>query len=227
MKSHDSSLSVALDAVANLRRGTVEVVDANVVRFEYDLTSGGQPRRDQILDDFVLSVNRDRAAARQPAQIDAMAAAGEAQLDAMMGQAEARETLTDAGLFEQVDGALLEQAGADALFDIAAAASLEHDRFDAGKVQQVREHQACGPRADDADLCAEIHFQYAGFSSLFGIKSVSEERDSELLRCAEEANSHHYLRFRRRPTTAGSFVPSKCGFARDRSPNGRAAELKG
>ena len=86
-----------------------------------------------------------------------MAATAEAQLDAVMGQAEAFETLADAGFNQQVDGALFEQAGANPLFDILAAASLEHDRLDAGEVEQMREHQARGARADDADLCAMIH----------------------------------------------------------------------
>ena len=132
-------------------------MDADVVGFENNLTSGGQPRGDQILDDFVLSVDSDRAAAGQPAQIDAMSTAAEAQLDAVMGQPQPRHALADAGLLEQVDGALLEQAGANSLLDILAAASLEHDRLDAGQVQQVRQHQARRTRADDADLCALIH----------------------------------------------------------------------
>ena len=148
---------LAVFAVANLRRWSVEVVDADVVRLKHNLAAGAQPRRDQILDDFVLRVDRHGAAAGETAQIDAMAAAAEAQFEAVMSQAESRQPLADAGLFEQVDGALFEQAGADALFDISAAASLEHDRLDAGKVQQMREHQARRSRADDADLCTMIH----------------------------------------------------------------------
>src|SRR5271166_1371649 len=86
-----------------------------------------------------------------------MSTAAESQLDPMMDQPQPRHALADAGFLEQVDGALLEQAGANSLLDILAAASLEHDRRDAGQVQQVRQHQTRRTRADDADLCALIH----------------------------------------------------------------------
>ena len=55
---------------------------------------------------------------------------------------------------EQVDRALLEHAGADRRLDLLAAARLEHHRFDAAQMQQVREQQARGSRADDPDLGA-------------------------------------------------------------------------
>ena len=66
----------------------------------------------------------------------------------------AAHALADAGFVQQVDRALLEHAGAQRRLDFLAAARLEHDRFDAAQVQQVREQQARGSRADDADLCA-------------------------------------------------------------------------
>ena len=157
MKSHDNSLILPSIAVANLWRRSVEVVDADVAGLENNLTAGCEPRRDQILDDFVLGVDGNRAASGQTAQIDAMAATAKAQLDTVMGQTEALEPLADTSFNQQVDGALLEQAGANPLFDILAAASLEHDGLDSGEVQQVGEHQASGARADDADLCAMIH----------------------------------------------------------------------
>ncbi len=132
-------------------------MDGDLVRLENNLAAGRQPRRDQILDDFVLSVDGDRAASGQPAQIDTMATAAEAQFDAVMRQPETPHPLADAGFIHQVDGALLEQAGANPLLDVLAAASLEHDGFDAGKMQQVRQHQARRPRADNPDLCAVVH----------------------------------------------------------------------
>src|SRR5208282_3449518 len=116
------------------------------------------PRSDQILDDFVLSVDGYRTAAGQPAQIDTMSTPAEAQLDPVMDQPQTLHPLADAGFIEQVDGALLEQAGANSLLDIFAAASLEHDGLYAGKVQQVRQHQARRARSDNADLYAPIHF---------------------------------------------------------------------
>lgn len=87
-----------------------------------------------------------------------MSTPAEAQLDPVMDQPQTLHPLADAGFIEQVDGALLEQAGANSLLDIFAAASLEHDGLDAGKVQQVLQHQARRARSDNADLCAPIHF---------------------------------------------------------------------
>ena len=148
---------VAVVAVANLRRGSVEVVDTDRVRLEDNLAAGRQPRRDQILDDFVLSVDGHRAPSGQPAQIDAMSTAAEAQFDPVMHETQTLHPLADAGFIQQVDGALLEQPGANALFCISAAANLEHDGFDAGKMQQVRQHQPSRSRANNPDLCATVH----------------------------------------------------------------------
>ena len=78
--------------------------------------------------------------------------AAEAQVDAFVAEALALHALADAALREQVDRALLEHAGADRRLDLLAAARLEHHRVDALEVQQVREQQAGGSRADDGDL---------------------------------------------------------------------------
>ena len=81
-----------------------------------------------------------------------MAAAAEAQLDAVMAQAFALHPLADAGFGEEIDRALLEHAGAHAMLDVVAVAALEHDRLDAGAVQQMRQHESRGTRAEDAYL---------------------------------------------------------------------------
>ncbi len=56
---------------------------------------------------------------------------------------------------QQVDGALLEHARADAVLAVVAAAALEHDRLDAAAAQELGQHEACRPGADDADLRAD------------------------------------------------------------------------
>src|SRR5947199_6098163 len=81
-----------------------------------------------------------------------MTAAGEAQLDAVMKRALPQHPLAHAGFDQQIDRVLLEHAGAQRRFDVGAAARFEHDRFDAGKMQEMREQQSGGPRADDGDL---------------------------------------------------------------------------
>ena len=55
---------------------------------------------------------------------------------------------------EQVDRALFENAGADALLHVLAALRLDHDGLDALQVEQVREQQAGRSGADDAHLRA-------------------------------------------------------------------------
>ena len=54
--------------------------------------------------------------------------------------------VADAGRIQQIDGDLLQHAGADAGRDIVAVAPLEHDAVDAGHVQQLAEQQAGGTR---------------------------------------------------------------------------------
>ncbi len=76
------------------------------------------------------------------------------QLDAVVDQPFAPQPLADADLVQQVDRALLEDAGADPLLDVLAAPVLEDDRVDALEVQQMREHQPGGTGADDPDLGA-------------------------------------------------------------------------
>jgi hypothetical protein len=144
-------------AKLNRRHGAIEIVHADILGLENDLTAGGDARGDQILDDFMLSVNCDGLAAGQLAQIDAMSASAEAQLDSVMSKAFTLHPLADAGFDQQIDGALLKQAGADSLLDVLPAARLEHDGLDALKVEQMREHQPGGSRTDNPDLGAQIH----------------------------------------------------------------------
>ncbi len=172
-------------SVSDVGLRSVKVVDADVAGLEEDLTTGRQPRRDEILDDLMLRINGNCASACESAEIDAMAAAAEAQLDAVMGEAELLQPLADAGFNQQVDGALFEQAGANPLFDVLAAASFEHDGLDAREVEQMREHQARRSRADDADLSAMIHLRWADILLVVVLGRL---------------------------TTIGSFVPSKKDF---------------
>ena len=66
----------------------------------------------------------------------------------------APEPVGDAAAFEQVDGALLQHAGADARLDVLAAPVLQHHRLDPGPVQQLRERQPGRAGADDRHLRA-------------------------------------------------------------------------
>ena len=114
----------------------------------------GEPRRDQILHHLLLAVDRDDLAGRQLRQVDVDDAAAEADVEPRVDHALALQPLAGAELVHQVDGALLQHAGADAAFDVVAAARLEHDAVDAGAMQQQRQEQPGRPGADDPDLRA-------------------------------------------------------------------------
>jgi hypothetical protein len=58
-----------------------------------------------------------------------------AEVDSLVDQALAMEALADSGVGEQVDGALFEDACADAFFDVAAGARFQHHGFDAFEMQ--------------------------------------------------------------------------------------------
>ena len=60
--------------------------------------------------------------------------------------------LADAGVAQEVDRPLLQDARADPPLDVVAAAALQDDRLDALAGEKLGERQAGGAGADDADL---------------------------------------------------------------------------
>ena len=62
--------------------------------------------------------------------------------------------LAHAGFVHQVDGDLLENAGADPAEHIVGALPLEDDGVDAGLVKQLAQQQPGRARSDDGDLNA-------------------------------------------------------------------------
>ena len=83
---------------------------------------------------------------------DVVALAGDAEFEAVVHEAFAVQSIGEAELGHQLDRALFEQAGAHAFDDILPAAVLQHDRFDTGAAQEVRQQQSRGSRTDDFNL---------------------------------------------------------------------------
>jgi outer membrane cobalamin receptor len=79
----------------------------------------------------------------------------EADVQPLVAQALAQEAGTGAHRIQQVDRALLQDAGPDTVDHIVAAAVLDNDGIDAIEMQEMPEHQSCGAGADDAHLRAE------------------------------------------------------------------------
>ena len=135
-------------------RVAVEAVDVRRLRLEQDRAAAAKPRRDQVLHHLLLAVDGDDLARRQHRQVDVDDAAAEADVEPRVGHALAMQPLAGAELVHQIDGALLQHAGAHAAFDVVAAPRLQHDAVDAGAMQQQRQEQPGRTGADDADLRA-------------------------------------------------------------------------
>ena len=86
-------------------------------------------------------------------KFEVMRLAVEAEIVPVVEHGLARHPLADPGLGEHVARPLLDQAGADALLDIVAAAVLDDDRVDPLQMQEMRQHQPGWARTDDSDLC--------------------------------------------------------------------------
>ena len=79
----------------------------------------------------------------------------EPELEALVHQPFAIEPVRQPGLAEEVDGALLEQAGPHPLLDVLPAAPLDHDGVHALQGEQVREQETTRARSDDHHLGAQ------------------------------------------------------------------------
>ena len=119
----------------------VEIVHADAVDLEQKRPAVGKPACHQILHHLLLAVDGD-ALVDQRLEIDAVQLAVDADIDAAVQNAFALHPIADAHVDEQIGGPVLDQSGADAVLDVIAAAVLDDDAVDAGKVQQPRQHQA-------------------------------------------------------------------------------------
>jgi hypothetical protein len=137
--------------VCDARPLAVDVMDRYVGDVEVDRYAAVEQGGDLVLDDLLLTVDGDLSAG-EPEHVDVEHAVLEAQVDARVVEALAVEAFADADGVQHVDGVLLEQARADPLLDVVAAARLEHDAVDPGLLQDQRQRESGGPRADDRDL---------------------------------------------------------------------------
>ena len=139
--------------IVQARRLAGQAVQADVLRLVDDRPAGCFVGVHQVSLDLGLAVDGDGLAG-QRLEVDAPTLAVERQLDAVVQQPLAVEAVADADLLQQVDGALLEQAGADAGVQVFGGAPLQHDRFNAGETQQPGKQQPGGSATDNPDLRA-------------------------------------------------------------------------
>ena len=95
------------------------------------------------------------AATRERGEIDAVPLALESQLDAVVAISDGLHARGGAGLVEQFDGGVLENAGADRLLDLFAGALIDDDGLDSARGEKVRQQEAGGAGADDGYLGAD------------------------------------------------------------------------
>src|SRR3982074_338585 len=112
------------------------------LRLEKNRGTRRKPRCDQVLDHLLLAVN-DNAASGKIHEVDVVPAALELQVDAPVYQALAVHAFAHTTISQKLGRPVLEHSGADAALDVFAAPVLEDDRFDAGTLQKVCQHQPC------------------------------------------------------------------------------------
>src|ERR1700716_2549887 len=105
----------------------------------------------------MLRIDDHTLTAGKIAKVDAMPGPAKPKLDSSMEQRLALQPFTDTSLHQQVDGSLLQNARADALFDAFAAGGFQNYGFDAVKMEPMREHQPRWAGTHNADLCAYFH----------------------------------------------------------------------
>jgi hypothetical protein len=128
------------------------VMQRNVFRPMHDHAAHLVARGIEIRGHLGLAVDGYSPPAGQPVKVDAQALVVKRDLDAGVHETLALHAVRDAGAAQQVDGALFENAGADAREHIVAAAALQHHGVDTRAMQQLGEQQAGGTAADDQNL---------------------------------------------------------------------------
>jgi len=121
----------AVVPVPDARLCGIDVVQRQVFHPVQQRTPRGAPRRVEILLDFVLAIDRDRASAGKLMHVDAMALAAEADMDAVVDESLALHALAQSDGVQQIHGALFQNARAHAIDHILFAACFEDHGVDA------------------------------------------------------------------------------------------------
>ena len=89
---------------------------------------------DEVLDNLLLAIHRDRTPAGELVQVDTIAAPAEAQLDPMVDRPLPLHAFPEAGLRQKVDRAVLQHPRSHRRLQLVAGADLKHHRLDALQV---------------------------------------------------------------------------------------------
>ena len=108
----------------------------------------------QVAGDLGLAVDGDGLAARVVLEIEAVQRAVEGDVDTFVDKPLGVNAGPCPGLIEQIDGALLEHASADAAQHVFGRTALDDDVVDASAAEELTQEQPRGTGADDGDLGA-------------------------------------------------------------------------
>jgi hypothetical protein len=138
-------------SVTNPRRALLEIVHADVVGLEHDLPTSGEPCSNQILHHLVLAVDHHMLA-NQVGEIDPMIRAIEPHDHTRMQHAFLPHARAHSRVVQQLLRSVLQHTRANAVFDVVARTRLEHDRFDALQMQQMRQQQPSRAGSNNTNL---------------------------------------------------------------------------
>src|SRR5208282_5273498 len=147
-------LRFAVGTEGHARRSGKDIVQRHVVSRVYAGRANRGAAVHQILGDLGLPVDHHRLAG-ELLEGDAVAAAVDANLHALVHEPVPVHAGADAGLVEQIQGDLFDDAGPDAAEDVFGGLPFQDDVIDAVLVQELAEQQARRPGADDDDFGAQ------------------------------------------------------------------------
>ena len=152
-------LGHAILLVSDLRRAAGQAMQLDVFRLFDDAAAVAFPDPVQFLGDRRLAVRPHRPAGMLPRIDRERLAVLPRDPRAVMRMAFAVHPFPDAGVAQQLDRAVFEHAGPNALEHVRLGLPLEHDAVDSAKMQHMGQEEAGGPPADDRDLSAGHAFR--------------------------------------------------------------------
>src|SRR5215468_1406325 len=122
------------------------------MNLEINFSPCRQSRVDQISYDFCLRIDGDGAPASQVVKVNAMIATLKTQCNSVVNEALTSQPVSHTHVRQQVNGVLLENAGAHPLLYIFASSRFQHDGLNALQVQEVRQYQPRRPCPNNPNL---------------------------------------------------------------------------
>ena len=135
----------------------IEAADAGAPDLEMDDAARRETGVDDVLDHLALAVDGNPLAAGEGGEVDVVGRSVEAEFDAVVDEALAKHPPAEPRFDQHVDRPLFEDAGADAVLDVVAAAVLDDDRLDPFPGKQVGEEEAGRARSDNPNLRPLFH----------------------------------------------------------------------